>query len=258
MHSQINFGYPWIINYAHLILAIFFLALFSLALFFKWRKPVTTLFAILTLWAFAAFVMVRFGFDMNGRAALPTQAFLPSGAGKVLDMGAGTGRSTLMVLEARPQTTVVALDSFSDSYAQHFGDQGGAPLSDQGSARLLANMRAAGVQQRVSVQPGDMRHMPLPSDSFDAAVSAYAIDHLDPPAARDALAEAFRVLKPGGQFLLIVIHADNWVAFTFGPMMHHSSMNLTAPWDRNVRAAGFAILEHGTKPATEYVLARKP
>jgi ubiquinone/menaquinone biosynthesis C-methylase UbiE len=173
-------------------------------------------------------------------------------------MGAGTGRSTLMVLEARPQSNVVALDSFSDSYAAHFGDQGSGPLEAQGRARLLANMRAAGVEQRVTVVPGDMRHMPLASDSFDAAVSAYAIDHLDPQGIRDALGEAFRVLKPSGQFLLIVIHPDAWMAFTFGPMMHHSNMVLAAPWEQSVRAAGFEIVEQGTRPATKYVLAIKP
>ena len=58
----------------------------------------------ITLWAFSSFLVVRFLFDINGRATMPTESFLKSGAGKVLDMGAGTGRSTLMVLEARPQT----------------------------------------------------------------------------------------------------------------------------------------------------------
>jgi hypothetical protein len=38
-------------------------------------------------------------------------------------MGAGAGRSSLMVLEARPQTTVVALDLFGESYQEHFGSR---------------------------------------------------------------------------------------------------------------------------------------
>jgi ubiquinone/menaquinone biosynthesis C-methylase UbiE len=179
---------------------------------------------LVVVWALASFVMVRFGFDMNGRAALPTEAFLRSGTGKVLDMGAGTGRSTLMVLEARPQATVVALDSFADSYVQHFGVRNAGAVVDQGRERLLANMRAAGVDQRVSVQPGDMRRMPLESDSFDAALSAYAIDHLGPQGIREALSEAHRVLKPHGEFLLIVVNQDGWLNFTFGPLMMHSRM----------------------------------
>ena len=225
---------------------------------FKWRKWQMAALGVAAVWALASFIMVRFGFDMNGRATLPTEAFLPSGTGKVLDMGAGTGRSTLMVLEARPRSTVMALDLFGDSYVGHFGDQGGGPIVDQGRARLLANMQAAGVAQRVSVQPGDMRRMPLESNTFDAAVSAYAIDHLDPQGIQEALSEAYRVLKPGGQFLLMVVAKDFWVDFAFGPMMMHSNMVFADSWERSVRGAGFEIVEQGRRPATQYILARKP
>jgi ubiquinone/menaquinone biosynthesis C-methylase UbiE len=244
-------------NYGHLVLAAPFLALFCLGWIFKWRKAPMAVLGLVMVWALASFVMVRFGFDMNGCAALPTQAFLPYGKGSVLDMGAGTGRSTLMVLEARPQATVVALDSFGDSYVEHFGDRKTGAVVDQGRARLLANMRAAGVDQRVSVEAGDMRRMPLESNSFDAAVSAYAIDHLGPEGIRQALSEANRVLKPRGQFLLIVIHKDFWMDFTFGPLMMHSRMVLADSWERSVRDAGFEIVEQGTPPATKYILARK-
>ena len=258
MHSQINFGYPWAVNYGHLVLALVFLAVFCCGWVFKWPKALMAGLGLVLVWALASFVMVRFGFDMNGRAALPTEAFLRSGTGKVLDMGAGTGRSTLMVLEARPQATVVALDSFADSYVQHFGVRNAGAVVDQGRERLLANMRAAGVDQRVSVQPGDMRRMPLESDSFDAALSAYAIDHLGPQGIREALSEAHRVLKPHGEFLLIVVNQDGWLNFTFGPLMMHSRMVFSDSWERNLRDAGFEIVESGTKPATKYVLARKP
>jgi ubiquinone/menaquinone biosynthesis C-methylase UbiE len=202
--------------------------------------------------------LVRFGFDMNGRATLPTARFLPSGAGRVLDMGAGTGRSTLMVLEARPQATVVALDLFGESYEEHFGKpQTGQSATSEGRDALLANLRAAGVEQRATIQPGDMRHMPLETASFDAIVSAYAIDHLNRQGITEALSEANRVLKPGGQFLLMVIAKDGWLEFTFGPLMMHSHMAPADFWDQKLRDAGFQIVEDGTQPATKYILARK-
>ncbi|MGA2134336.1 MAG: class I SAM-dependent methyltransferase [Bryobacteraceae bacterium] len=258
MHSQINFGYPWPIDYGHLILAAVLFALLALAWFRHWRKPVLIVIGVAFLWAFSAGIMVRFGFDMNGRATLPTQSFLPSGAGRVLDMGAGTGRSTLMVLESRPHTTVVALDLFGASYEEHFGKSAsGASTIDQGRAALMRNLAAAGVADRVTIQPGDMRHMPLESNSFDAIVSAYAIDHLNRDGMTQALAEANRVLKPGGQFLLMVIAKDHWVAYTFGPLLMHSHMTAGDFWDQKLRDAGFQILEDGTQPATKYILARK-
>ena len=105
-----------------------------------------------------------------------------------------------MVLEARPQTTVVALDLFTDSYREHFGPGGSGP------ERLLANLRAAGVEQRATVQASDMRKLPFEPATFDAVVSTYAIDHLNRDGAERSLREAARVLKPGGEFLLMVIH----------------------------------------------------
>jgi SAM-dependent methyltransferase len=258
MHSQINFGYPWPISYGHLILAACLLAVLCLGWVLKWSKALLAVLGVATVWALAAGVIVRFGIDINGRATLPTAKFLPSGAGKVLDMGAGTGRSTLMVLESRPRTIVVALDLFGESYEQHFGKPpAGESTGDVGRATLLRNRRAAGVDQRVTIQPGDMRHMPLDSGSFDAVVSAYAIDHLNRDGIIQALAEANRVLKPGGQFLLMVIAKDHYVMFAFGPLLAHAHMIAADFWPQKLREAGFQIVEEGTQPATKYVLARK-
>jgi len=260
MHSQINFGYPWIFTYGHLFVAAPALAIFLVSWARKRNKVVLGVSGALALWALTAFAMLRFGFDMNGRATMPTQAFLTSGAAaKVLDMGAGTGRSTLMVLEARPQTTVVALDSFSDSYTEHFGNaKSGQTVEDRGRAKLIANMKAAGVEERATIQPGDMRHMPFEAGTFDAIVSAYAIDHLSREGSSQAIGEAYRVLKPHGEFLLMVIAKDLWLDLTYGPMLVHMRAAASGYWESRMRNAGFDIIESGHRPFTHYVVARKP
>ena len=246
------------ISYGHLVLAAGIAALFGAGWFFHWRRMVLAILGLLLLWSLAAGLIVRFVIDINGRASMPTRAFLPSGGGRVLDMGAGTGRSTLMVLEARPQTTVVALDLFGESYEGHFGKTDDAASTlDQGRAALMRNMRAAGVADRVTIQPGDMRHMPVESESFDGVVSAYAIDHLNRQGIAEALGEANRVLKPGGQFLLMVIAKDRYMEFTFGPLLAHAKMIAADFWPAKLREAGFEIQEQGTQPVTKYVLARK-
>jgi ubiquinone/menaquinone biosynthesis C-methylase UbiE len=258
MHSHINFGYAWYLTYGHLLVTAIVLPLLWIGLARKWAKPLVAILCALALWSVAAFLAVRFGADINGRMSLPTQAFLPSGSGRVLDMGAGTGRSTLMVLEARPHAVVVALDSFSDSYVDHFGNQAnGKPVPDQGRERLLENLKIAGVVERAAVQAGDMRQMPIESATFDAVVSAYAIDHLGRAGTTKALAEAFRVLKPGGQFLLIVIHKDLWFNLTWGPLFPHTRLPGRDHWLGLLHDAGFEVLETGTRPVTLYFLARK-
>ena len=62
-----------------------------------------------------------------------------------------------------------------------------------------------------------MRKLPFGPAAFDAVVSAYAIDHLN----RQALAEAARVLKPGGDLPLIIIANEKWAKFAFGPLLSH-------------------------------------
>jgi SAM-dependent methyltransferase len=217
MNGQLHFGYPWWLSYGHLVVAALALAVFLLGYARRWSKVPMWLSGILALWSISAFVAARFVLDINGRASLPTQRFLASGTGRVLDMGAGTGRSSIMVLEARPQVTLVALDLFGDSYERHFGP--GVRPED----RLMANLKAAGVEGRAAIQPGDMRKLPFGPAAFDAIVSSYAIDHLNREGVRQSLAEAARVLKPDGEFLLMVVGKDPWLQFTFGPLLLHSS-----------------------------------
>jgi ubiquinone/menaquinone biosynthesis C-methylase UbiE len=252
MSPQISFGYPWFLIYGHLIITAAALPLLLFGRARRWPKVPMILIAALTLWSFAAFLTARFVLDFDGVPALPTESYLASGGGRVLDMGAGTGRSTLMVLEARPQTRVVALDLFGDSYEMHFGP------GPSGQERLLSNLRAAGVEGRAEIQAGDMRELPFEAATFDAVVSAYAIDHLNREGITSALSEASRVLKPGGEFLLMVVGKEFWLNFTFGPLLLHSGIRSPEGWARLLQDAGFEIVEQGTRPATYYVLARKP
>jgi ubiquinone/menaquinone biosynthesis C-methylase UbiE len=252
MSSQINFGYPWFLSYGHLAIMAVALSLLLFGYARKWSKRPMILIGAVTLWSFAAFLVARFGLDANGRLPLPTPKFLASGTGRVLDMGAGTGRSTLMVLEERPQTTVVALDLFGESYERHFGP------GQSGQERLLSNLRAAGLEHRAAIQTGDMRKLPFEAATFDGVVSTYAIDHLDRDGITAALNEASRVLKPGGEFLMMVITKDLWLHFAFGPLLFHSGARSPAGWTSLLREAGFQMLEQGTRPGTLYLLARKP
>lgn len=252
MNSQIDFGYPWWLSHRHLVVTAVALCFLLLACIRRWPRMLMLLIGALMLWSAAAFCVARFVLDFNGWPPLPTERFLASGTGRVLDMGAGTGRSTLMVLESRPQTSIVALDLFGQSYEQHFGSR------DGGRQRILSNLRAAGVEQRATVQAGDMRSLPFEPDAFDAIISAYAIDHLNREGIDQSLREASRVLKPGGEFLLMLIAKDAWLKFSFGPLLLHSGTRGAEWWTGRLQAAGFKVLEHGTRPATLYLLSRKP
>jgi ubiquinone/menaquinone biosynthesis C-methylase UbiE len=252
MNGSIDFAYPWWLTYGHLIVTGITLPLLVLAVKRKWSKLVAVPVAAVCLWSVVAFGVMRIGLNAGGKASLPTESFLRFGTGRVLDLGAGTGRSTIMVLESRPKATVVALDLFADSYQHHFGSN----MKPQD--RLQMNLKVAGVDRRASIQVADMRKIPFEAASFDAIVSSYAIDHLRREGIEATLVESARVLKPGGEFLLMTFGKEPWLYFAFGPLLVHAGGRDAAYWTSRFQEAGFVVAEQGTRPGTLYMLARRP
>ena len=219
MQSQIDCGYPCWLSYGQLAVLAVVLPIWLLGVGRKWPKGWLVLIGAVVVWALAASLVARIHLNQNERAALPTQSFLASGAGKVLDMGAGAGQS--------------------------------------GQERLLANLRVAGVEKRATIQVGDMTKLPFEAASFDGVVSCYAVDHLRREGVKSALSEAGRVLRPGGEFLLMVISKDLWLQVALGPLLLHSGMRGPEGWTSLLQEAGFQVVEQGRQPATLYFLGRK-
>lgn len=253
MTGSIDFGYPWWLSYGHIVFLIPAAALLAASLMRGWPKWIAAIAGAFTLWAGASLFVVN-SFDVNRTPALPTENFFRSGQGRVLDIGAGTGRSAIMVLKARPQAQLVGLDLFSESFDQHFGKT--EAMTPQ--QRFMANLKAAGVDGRASTTTADMRKLPFEPASFDAIVSAYAVDHVGREGAKQVLAESNRVLKPGGDFLLILVGNDAWTKFAFGPLLTHGGVRGASWWSEQARQAGFEVTENGTSPASLFLLLRRP
>jgi SAM-dependent methyltransferase len=247
--SDYDFGYSLWWTHGHLIPFALAAAVLLLSVWRGWPRWLSLGAGAIAIWALAGFAIVQIVLGANRPLDLPTTAFFRDGRGDVLDVGAGSGRSTVMVLMGRPGARVTALDI----YQGYFG------IDDNTPDRLRANARAAGAAERVNVVTGDMRAMPLPDARFDAAVSAAAIDHLSRDDIATALREVSRVLKDDGEFLLIVIDVDVWVRLAY-PMAHHGYFGHSPnadTWRERLESAGFEVTEQGTKPATLYFLARK-
>jgi SAM-dependent methyltransferase len=248
---HLDFGYPWWLNYGHLAAFAVLAAGLLCAIRFRWAKWLVVVLGVGSAWAAVVFVMIRFGVDINRVASLPTENFMQAGTGRVLDIGAGTGRSAIMVLMARPQATLVASDLFGSSFEEHFGP-GESPQE-----RLRRNLEAAGVSSRATIETADMRRLPFDDATFDAIVSAYAVDHLNREGSKTALKEAARVLKPGGDFLLMVVENDFWGKLAFGPALTHGGTRGRPWWAGAAKDAGFTIREEGSLPVTTYLLLRR-
>lgn len=245
-----DFDYTWPWTLGHIIATVVFGLLTVLVWRAGWSRLAAVATGTLAAWALVGAFIVHGPMRFNRPMDLPTERFLSSGSGRVLDAGAGSGRSALMVLLGRPQARVVALDLFLEGYG----------IGENTPDRLRANARVAGVEDRLEVQTGDLRQMPLESASFDAVVSAYAIDHLNPEGIRGSLAEVSRVLRPGGELLLMVVNPDGWtrVAFPlFGAHGYFGGRGAAERWRTAVVEAGFEIVEEGTAAATLFLLVRK-
>jgi SAM-dependent methyltransferase len=245
--SSYDFGYSWYVGYSHVIPLALAAGVGGLALFRGWRI-VSIIAGVIALWCVFGLVVTHVVFGLNRPSVLPTERFLASESGRVLDAGAGSGRAAISVLLARPKATVTGLDIYSGYWG----------IDDNTPERFMANARAAGAADRADARTGDMREMPFEDGEFDAVVSSYAIDHLGREGTVKALSEVNRVLKPGGEFLLMIVNAADWLVRLASPhVLGHHPRQDPERWRGLLRDGGFVLDEDGTTPATYYFYARK-
>jgi demethylmenaquinone methyltransferase/2-methoxy-6-polyprenyl-1,4-benzoquinol methylase len=103
---------------------------------------------------------------------------------KVVDVAGGTGDIAFRIAARCPRADIEVVDI-------------NAEMLGVGKGR--AQKRAEGAQTRFTA--GDAQALPLPSSMFDAYTIAFGIRNVT--RVEDALAEAYRVLKPGGRFLCL-------------------------------------------------------
>jgi SAM-dependent methyltransferase len=205
--------------------------------------PLTALLVVQAAAFFVGGVLMRAS-KRRDWATLPLVPLLRKPGSRVLDAGCGAGRTTLAVSRVLGDGRVVAVDRFDASYIE----QGGREL-------LARNLRAAGLEGKVEVVPGDLTALPLAGGSVDAAVSAHAIDHLG-PAKQKGVDEIFRVLAPGGRFLLVV-WVPGWAMLAIASV---ASLFLTPKrgWRAIADRAGFRRVDEGLINGAWFLLLEKP
>ena len=112
--------------------------------------------------------------------------------GDVLDVGSGDG--ALAGLAARRARRWVCLD--------------------RSDALILAARRRLGESHNLDFVVGDMHELPFPDAQFDQVLNFHALTYAQNPAL--VFREAARVLRPGGQLLLVTLAAHDAMELTEG------------------------------------------
>lgn len=111
---------------------------------------------------------------------------------QVLDVGCGRGAVLLAVAKRLPHGKAVGIDIWRKA------DQSGNSIE-----ATRRNAVAEGVADRIELHTADMTAMPFEDASFDLVVSSLAIHNVKgKDNRRKAVAEAVRVLRPGGRLLI--------------------------------------------------------
>jgi demethylmenaquinone methyltransferase/2-methoxy-6-polyprenyl-1,4-benzoquinol methylase len=121
--------------------------------------------------------------------AATVRAVDPQPGERILDVAAGTGTSSAAL--ARSGVTVVALDF---------------------SAGMIAEGRRR--QRNLEFVEGDAERLPFGDDEFDAVTISFGLRNVEHPKA--ALAEMYRVLKPGGRLVICEFSKPQRAVFRAG------------------------------------------
>jgi ubiquinone/menaquinone biosynthesis C-methylase UbiE len=132
-------------------------------------------------------VEVLFG---GGAAAMRRQALVPlrsaladCPAGRLVDIGCGTGRFLREIKTNYPRLHVAGID-----LSPHY---------------LAVARRELAPWSRVRLIEGAAEAMPFVNQEFDAAIAIYLFHELPPPVRRAVVGEIARIVKPGGRFILV-------------------------------------------------------
>ncbi len=146
---------------------------------------------------------------------------------RIIDLGCGTGSTTLMLKQAFPEAEVVGLD-----------------LSPY--MLVVADIKAQKAGLNIEWQHGNAEIVSFPDASFDL-VAASLLFHETPPAvSRAILRESFRLLRVGGQMVILdgnqnTLRQTEWLTDIFEePYIKSYAAGSIDAW---IGAAGFARVQ---------------
>jgi ubiquinone/menaquinone biosynthesis C-methylase UbiE len=141
--------------------------------------------------------------------------------GEILDLGTGTAQIPVELIRRHPELKVTAID-----------------LSESMLALARRNVESAGFSGQIRLERADAKGLAYPSRQFAAVISNSIVHHIPEPAG--VLAEACRVLRPGGALFLRDLlrpESDEQVRFLVSTYAAGANQHQRELFEASLRAA---------------------
>ncbi len=165
--------------------------------------------------------LLSFGFDVYWRRRL-SLLFPPSPHQRILDLATGTADVPIALVRHMPCVEVIGID-----------------LS--GNMLELAERKISrrGLNSKIQLTKGDIRHVPFNQAIFDGTTIAFGIRNVPDPS--DVLAEMHRVLKADGQTCILEFSLPSHPVLKF---FYLSYLRSIVPWVGGIISGNFSAYRY--------------
>ncbi|MEW4071618.1 MULTISPECIES: class I SAM-dependent methyltransferase [Bacillus] len=119
-----------------------------------------------------------------------------NGQGKILDIGTGSGSLIIKLAIAFPESFLTGIDYWGENW-------------EYSREQCQQNAEIEGVSDKIDFIKASAANLPLQDDEFDIVVSCLTFHEVkDTRNKTEVIQEAFRVLKPGGEFIFLDLFMD--------------------------------------------------
>lgn len=200
---------------------------------------------------FGAYLFVTYAISMylakQSQAAGIPETLRIRGDERVLDVGCGLRKLTVGLAKHLTTGKVVGVDIWSKT-----------EIPGNSPERAYQNAELEGVSGKVEFRTADVLRLPFPNDSFDLVTSSSVMNNLhSEPEKLRALAEAFRVLRLGGKFLMREPLRNLRGFFLFSPFAFPELLPRDK-WVQSLDRKGFVGLRYSYSDDTGDFVLEKP
>jgi ubiquinone/menaquinone biosynthesis C-methylase UbiE len=164
----------------------------------------------------------------------------------VLDVGSGTGRTSVQIAKRLTTGRLVGIDIWDTM-----------ELSGNSPERAYKNAEIEGVKAKVDFKFGNVLEIPFNDDIFDIVTCSSVLNNLPGEKNRvKALKEIFRVLKPGGKCMLLEPLRNLRMFFAFTPFAFFQ-LGKSEHWEKYAKTAGFSKVRFQDKKGSGIFILEK-